>query len=364
MNKLQEARHRIDAIDAEMARLFKERMAASRMAAEYKMENGLAVFDSTREEEVIWRNAKNFDDDELKPYYISFLKYTMTLSKNYQHRLLEGMKIAYSGVPGAFGYIAARRIYPESVPVSYNSFAEAYKAVEEGECDCAVLPIENSFAGDVAQVLDLMFFGSLFVTGVYDLEVVHNLLGNAGATINTVKEVISHPQALEQCMPYIEKQGFVPTECANTAVAAKQVASSGRTDIAAIASIETAMLYGLNVIDTKINQSSTNTTRFAVFSKAPNRESESHNHFIMFFTVKNEAGSLGKAVSVIGEQGFNMKALKSRPTKELIWDYYFFVESYGNIYGEKGREMLSKLSEVCSNLKVVGSFDREIRLEN
>lgn len=362
MNKLQEARHRIDAIDGEMARLFKARMAASRMAAEYKMENGLAVFDSTREEEVIWRNAKNFDDDELKPYYISFLKYTMTLSKNYQHRLLEGMKIAYSGVPGAFGYIAAKGIYPESIPVSYNSFTDAYKAVEEGECDCAVLPIENSFAGDVAQVIDLMFFGTLFVTGVYDLGVVHNLLGNPGATVNTIKEVISHPQALEQCGAYIEKKGFIPVEAPNTAVAATQVASSGRTDIAAVASIETAMLYGLNVIDANINQSSTNTTRFAVFSRASNRESQSHNHFIMFFTVKNEAGSLGKAVSVIGEHGFNMKALKSRPTKELIFDYYFFVESYGNIYSEKGIRMLDKLSEVCSSLKVAGSFDREIRL--
>ncbi|MDD4124753.1 MAG: prephenate dehydratase domain-containing protein [Eubacteriales bacterium] len=364
MNKLQNAREQIDSIDAEMSKLFCRRMKAAREAAEYKQENGLPVFDSSREAEVILRNASLIADDELKPYYISFLKYNMTLSKSYQHRLLEGMKIAYSGVPGAFGYIAAKSVFPDGIPVSYGSFGEAYRAVEEGKCDCAVLPIENSFAGDVAQVFDLMFFGSLFVTGIYDLEIVQNLLGNQGATTNTVKEVISHPQALDQCASYIEKHGYIPVEASNTAVAAKQAAQSGRTDIAAIASVETAVIYGLNVIDTNINQSNANTTRFAVFSRAQNRAADTDNHFIMFFTVKNEAGSLGRAVSVIGENGFNMKALKSRPTKELIWDYYFLVESLGNINGEKGRKMISELSEVCSSLKIVGSFEKEIMLKN
>jgi chorismate mutase/prephenate dehydratase len=205
------------------------------------------------------------------------------------------MKVAYSGVPGAFAHIAAKNVFPDGVPLPYGSFREAYEAVESGKCDCAVLPIENSFAGDVAQVIDLMFFGSLLVTGIYDLEIGQNLLGNPSSSVKTVREVVSHPQALDQCAPYIEKHGFVPVEAPNTAVAAKQVAESGRTDIAAIASSETARLYGLNIIDAGINQSSANTTRFAVFSRAGGRSSESDNHFIMFFTVKNEAGSLTAA---------------------------------------------------------------------
>ncbi len=366
MDELKHARERIDEIDAEMAKLFYSRMEVSRAVAEYKREHGLTVFDASREAEVIAKNtgraATRSADDEIKPYYINFLKYIMTLSKNYQHRLLEGIKVAYSGVPGAFGHTAAMCIFPDGLTVPCGSFAEAYKAVEEGKCDAAVLPIENSFAGDVAQVLDLMFFGSLFVTGLYDLEVSQNLLGNPGATAETVKEVASHPQALDQCAAYIERHGFIPVETSNTAAAAAEVARSGRTDIAAVAGIETAQIYGLNVIEANIQQSGANTTRFAVFSRAQNRVSENDDHFIMFFTVKNEAGSLGRAVSVIGENGFNMRALKSRPTKDLIWDYYFFVESHGNIHGEKGQKMLSELSEVCSGVKVVGSFDKEIKL--
>ncbi|MBQ9121196.1 MAG: chorismate mutase [Clostridia bacterium] len=362
MNKLEIARKEINTIDRQMAELFEKRMAAARLVAEYKQENGLPVFDPAREAEVIDRNSAFVSDPELRSYYINFLKYNMKLSRNYQHCLMEGMKIAYSGVPGAFAYIAATRIFPDGIPTSYGGFKEAYEAVESGECDCVVLPVENSFAGDVAQVMDLAFFGSLYVTGVYDLEVVQNLLGVPGATPKTVKKVISHPQALSQSASYIEEHGYSTEEATNTAVAAKEVRDIGSPEIAAIASLETAKLYGLDVLEKNVNESSMNTTRFAVFSRAQNRQSPTDNHFVMFFTVKNEAGSLSRVISIIGENGFNLKALKSRPTKELIWDYYFYVEGEGNIYGEKGRKMLDALASVCSNVKVVGSFDKEKNL--
>lgn len=362
MDKLKNARKTIDDIDAEMAKLFCRRMEASRDVADYKKRHGLVISDPTREGELIARNAARVTDEDIKPYYISFLKNNISLSKSFQKKLLRGMKIAYSGVPGAFGHTAALSIFPGSEAVPYGGFAESYKAVEEGDCDAAVLPIENSFAGDVASVLDLMFFGTLYVTGIYDLEVSQNLVGNPGATVNTVKEVLSHPQALDQCAAYIKRRGFTRTEASNTAVAAEKVALSGRTDLAAIAGTDTARLYNLHVMEANIQESGANTTRFAVFSKAENRPSETDDHFILFFTVKNEAGSLGRAVSVIGENGFNMKALKSRPTKDLIWDYYFFVESRGNIHSEKGQKMLSELSEVCAEVKVAGSFEKEIKL--
>jgi len=362
MNKLELARKEINAIDRQMAELFEKRMAAARMVAEYKQENGLPVFDPSREAEVIDRNSALVQDPELRSYYINFLKYNMKLSRNYQHCLMEGMKIAYSGVPGAFAYIAATRIFPDGIPTSYAGFKEAYEAVESGECDCAVLPVENSFAGDVAQVMDLAFFGSLHVTGVYDLEVVQNLLGVSGATPKTIKKVISHPQALSQSAPYIEEHGYSTEEATNTAVAAKEVHDIGSTEIGAIASLETAKLYGLEVLEKNVNESSMNTTRFAVFSRAQNLTSPADNHFVMFFTVKNEAGSLSRVISIIGDHGFNLKALKSRPTKELIWDYYFYVEGEGNIHGEKGKALLEALTPVCSSVKVVGSFDKEKNL--
>lgn len=362
MNKLEIARKQINEIDRAMADLFERRMEAARQVAEYKQENGLPVFDSARETEVIERNSALIKDQNLRSYYVNFLKYNMTLSKKYQHCLLEGMKIAYSGVPGAFACIAAKNIFPDGIATPYTGFKEAYEAVESGECDCAVLPIENSYAGDVAQVMDLAFFGSLFVTGVYDLAIVQNLLGVPGATVQSVKRVISHPQALSQCAVYLSERGYICEEATNTAVAAKEVRDIGSTEIAAIASRETAELYGLSVIEKNINQSSTNTTRFAVFSRAQNLIAPTDNHFIMYFTVKNEAGALGRVVSIIGENGFNLKALKSRPTKELIWDYYFYVEGEGNIYGERGQKMIDSLSEICSNVKILGSFEKEISI--
>ena len=263
---------------------------------------------------------------------------------------------------GAFANIAAERIFPDATAVSCKDFKSAYDAVVNGECDCALLPIENSFNGDVSQVLDLSFFGSLYITGIYEIEVVQNLLANEGATINDIKQVISHPQALGQCAEFINEHGFETIEAVNTAVAARQVSESGRTDIAAIGSIEAGEKFGLKKIEGHINQSGNNTTRFAVFTRSQRSQSNKDKHFIMLFTVKNAAGSLGKAISVIGEYGFNLKALKSRPTKELIWDYYFYVEGEGDIYSDYGKLMLKQLKKCCNNLKILGTFEKEIHI--
>ena len=138
---------------------------------------------------------------------------------------------------------------------------------------------------------------------------------------------------------------------------------SGRTDIAAIGSIEAAKKFSLQKIEGHINESSTNTTRFAVFTRAQTTPLKTDKHFIMLFTVKNTAGSLGNAISVIGQHGFNLKALKSRPTKELVWDYYFFVEGEGDIESEEGKAMLSDLKDCCNNLKILGQFEKEIHIK-
>ena len=180
--------------------------------------------------------------------------------------------------------------------------------------------------------------------------------------MDEVKRVISHPQALGQCAKYIREHGFEPVEAVNTAVAAKQVAELGRHDTAAIGSDEAAAKFGLKKLEAHINESGNNTTRFAVFSKTPKTSAEKDNQFIMLFTVSNEAGALGKAINTVGKHGFNLRALKSRPTKELIWSYYFYAEGEGNINSEKGREMIEELKENCSTLRIAGSFEKEIIL--
>ena len=208
----------------------------------------------------------------------------------------------------------------------------------------------------------MAFFGNLYVTGVYEAEIVQNLLAVKGASLEDIKTVISHPQALGQCADFIERHGFATIEAVNTAVAVRQVAEMGRPDTAAIGSLEAAAKFGLNKLEGHINESSQNTTRFAVFSRARRAPSPKDSHFIMLFTVNNTAGSLGKAISVIGEHGFNLRALKSRPTKELIWDYYFYAEGEGDLSSEAGVKMLKKLKTCCSHVKVLGSYEKEIHI--
>lgn len=360
MDKLQIAREMINRIDKEMAALFCERMEAAKLVAEYKQAHGLPVYDGAREAQVIQNNSLLVEDAELRAYYISYIKTMMDISKSYQHRLLEGARIAYSGVEGAFAYIAAKRIFPGGQLMSYASFEEAYDAVVHGACDCAVLPIENSYAGEVAQVTDIMFEGALYVTGIYDLHITHNLLGTPDAELSDIQTVISHPQALSQCGDYIKRKGYTTVQASNTAIAAQRVAGDGNKSVAAIASRETAALYGLKVIDHHINSSNTNTTRFAVFARADNKNLKpSESNFILLFTVNNEAGALAKAISIIGRHGFNMKALRSRPIKEANWQYYFYVEAEGDVSGENGAQMLEELSAYCDVVKVVGRYAGE-----
>lgn len=362
MSELQKARETINKIDKEMAHLFEMRMDAAKVVAAYKQKNGLPIDDLARENEIIERNSEYIQNEDYKSYYVNFLKKNIKLSKDLQHRLLEGMTVAYSGVEGAFANIAAHRIFPAARCLPYADFKTAYRAVEKGECDCVVLPIENSFNGDVGNVLDLAFFGSLYINGVYEAEVVQNLLGVKGASLSNVKRVISHPQALGQCATYIEKHNFETEDAVNTAIAAKSVAEMNDKSIAAIGSVKAAEQFGLQVLSEKINDSGANTTRFAVFSRSSRTPSPKDERFIMLFTVKNTAGSLGEAISVIGQHGFNLKALKSRPTKELVWDYFFYVEGEGNINSEQGEAMLTQLKECCSNLKIVGSYEKEVHI--
>ena len=354
-NKLEEARKIINETDAKMAELFVKRMKAAELVYEHKKEFGLPILDEKREEAVISKNSALIEDETLREYYIDYLKHVMSLSRAYQYRLQSGLRVAYSGVPGAFAHIAAGKVFPEGNRVSYGDFKSAYDSVVNGECDVVVLPIENSYAGEVGQTIDLLFSGSLFINGIYELEIHQNLLGINGATVDDVKKVASHPQALSQCHDYIELRGFETEETSNTALAAKTVADSGDKSLGAIASAETAEIYGLKVIEANINKSGENTTRFAVLSKVK-AASASLNSTVLMFTVKHETGSLAKAVSIIADYGYNMTALRSRPMKKHSWQYYFYVEIDGTLDSENGRSMLASLNSVCDKLKVAGTF--------
>ena len=354
-SKLEEARKIINEVDSQMAELFVKRMRAAEMVCEHKMEYGLPILDQKREDEVIEKNSALIEDEILKGYYIDYLKHLMSVSRAYQHRLQKGLRVAYSGVEGAFAHIAAGRIFPSGNRVSCSDFKAAYDSVVNGECDVAVLPIENSYAGEVGQTIDLIFSGSLFINGIYELEIHQNLLGVPGATVGDIKKVTSHPQALSQCHDYIEMRGFKTEETNNTALAAKTVASANDKSVAAIASIETAEIYGLEVIEANINKSGENTTRFAVLSNVKT-SSPSLSSSVLMFSVKHEAGSLANAIGIIGKYGYSMTALRSRPMKKHSWQYYFYVEIDGSTDTEKGKKLLAELMPICDRLKVAGGF--------
>ncbi len=355
---LDEARKEINRIDKEMARLFEERMRCAEAVAEYKKERGLAILDQAREDEVIRNNSRMIEDDTVREYYINFLKNTMTVSRAYQDRLISGMKIAFAGTEGAFAHIAAKKLFPTAQTLPFGDFTSAYRAVERGECDIAILPVENSYNGEIGQVTDLMFSGTLYVNGMLELAVDQDLLGLADANVEDIKKVLSHPQALAQCAEYISKHGFEPVEFSNTALAAKQVLELNDPHVGAIASGEAAEIFGLKILDKNINEARSNTTRFAVFSRVASKKDKDGSgvHSILLFTVRNEAGSLARAIDVIGNHGFNMRTLRSRPMKELLWEYYFYVEAEGNIQTEAGQNMLEELSEYCDKLKFVGTY--------
>ena len=358
MNLLEEARIEINAVDKELAVLFEKRMRAAEKVATYKKEHGLPILDAAREAAVIERGASLIEDEDLRGYYVQFLQSTMQISRAYQSRLLDGMCVAYCGTEGAFAHIASRKLFPDAKHIAFSDFERAYLAVTSGECDACVLPVENSSNGEVGQVTDLLFSGSLYINGMFELAVSQDILVLPGTTAAEIKTVVSHPQALGQCADYIAAHGYEAKDFSNTALAAKWVAENGDRSVAAIASAEAAELFGLTVLERNINSARNNTTKFVILSRVchARKSDEMGLHSVLTFTVRNEAGALAKAIEVIGRHGFNMRTLRSRPMRMLLWQYYFYVEAEGNIDSPEGEAMLTELNAYCDRLKVLGTY--------
>lgn len=264
----------------------------------------------------------------------------------------EKSKVAYCGTQGSFSEQATRKLFPGGTLIPCPSFRDAYALAAKGEADYALLPLENSYAGEVSATMDLLYHGDLAVSDLYEMKVVQNLVGIKGATLADVKTVISHPQALAQCAEYIAEKHFAEINAENTAFAAKTVAERGSREFAAIASKDCAELYGLTVLAEDIAESRENTTRFALLSpKAP--EKRAGERLILLFAVRDRSGALLDALKVIAKYGFNMKSLHSRPMKEKAWQYYFYVEAEGE--GEEDA-LLRDLASSCTDAKIAGRF--------
>ena len=218
MDLLQQARAEIDTVDAEMAALFERRMRAVADVVRYKAETGKPVFDAAREAAVLDKNTARITDEALRPYYRAFLSDAMSISRAYQRARLGRDTAAYQGVPGAWSHIALRRLFPFARETACTTWGEVFDAVQNGDAQFGVLPFENSNAGDVSTVLDLLYtHPDIIIARMCDLPIRQDLLGVPGATLETVRTVISHPQALAQSSVFVQQHGFKTSTWGNTA---------------------------------------------------------------------------------------------------------------------------------------------------
>ena len=356
MDALQNARAEIDAVDAQLAALFERRMAAVLTVAQYKKEHGLPIFDAAREAAVLDKAEARIQDPALRPYYRDHVQNLMDVAKQYEAQVLGQNRAAYQGVEGAFAHIALKALFPHAEAVSFPTWDEVFDAVEKGDAAHGVVPFENSHAGDVSAVLDLCYnHPALWVVGVYDLPISQNLLVLPGTQLSDLKMVYSHQQAIAQSETFLKQFRLPASAMPNTALAAKFVAESGDKTKAAIASAETAQLYGLDVLVPSINTDGDNTTRFIVLSR---EKPTAGNRFSLLFTVDNKPGKLGEVIQIIGRSGFNMESIKSRPMPHVPFEYYFYVELVGDPTADETGALLQQLDRTCRTVRLLGVYTK------
>lgn len=356
MDALEQARAEIDTVDAQLAALFERRMAAVLSVAEYKREHGLPIYDAAREALVLDKSAARIQNPALRPYYRDHVQHMMDVAKQYEAAVLGQNRAAYQGVEGAFAHIALKALFPHAEAVSCPTWDEVFDAVERGDAARGVLPFENSHAGDVSAVLDLCYnHPDLWVVDVYDLPISQNLLVLPGTQLAEVKSVYSHQQAIAQSETFLKQFRLPATPMPNTAMAAKFVAESGDPSKAAIASSETAALYGLEILVPQINTDGDNTTRFIVISR---EKPTVGNRFSLLFTVDNKPGKLAEVIQIIGASGFNMESIKSRPMPHVSFEYYFYVELVGDPTGAETASLLRELDRTCRTVRLLGVYSK------
>ena len=358
MNQLEQARAQIDTVDRQMAALFEQRMAAVRQVIEYKQATGMPILDSGREAQVIEKNTAYIAEEVLRPYYADLLRAQMALSRQYQAYVLGRDVVAHQGAEGAYSHIALTRLFPRARALSLATFDEVFDAVQDGRAAYGVIPFENSTAGDVSDVLDLLYNHSLYIVQMYDLPIRHNLLGVPGAPLRDVTDVDGHPQALRQSEAFLTKTGLAthswPPQAPNNALAAQYVAAQKDPTKAATASAEAAALYGLEVLAEDINTDSDNTTRFIVVGKEP---PVGGDRFCLLFTVDNKPGALALVIQAVAEAGFNMECIKSRPRPHVPFEYYFYIELVGAHQPDRER-LMERMSSICETVRLLGTYTK------
>lgn len=361
MNQLEEARKEIDRIDQELAVLFEQRMHAVSAVADYKKQQGLPVFDGTREREVIERNAGRIEDETLREPFEDWIIHLMNLSKKRQRELLGADVVAYCGIEGAFAHSVSRRLFSQNRLMGCASFDEVFEAVTSGQARYGVLPLENSRSGMVGEVLDGLMASDIYIVQAADVKIRQCLLGLPEASLSDIEWVYSKDQALWQASAFIKAIEARPIPYPNTAMAAQYVSQSGDVSKAAIGSRDNARLYGLKILAENIEADTSNTTRFIVIAARPNAEEKEYTSF--FVSLSSEVGSLARAINVVSSFGLNMNCLLSRPRAGHPFEYFFYIQTEGKIPKEKMDTCMKALDQICAFSKWLGSYSIRKELE-
>lgn len=376
MLDLSESRAQIDVIDKEITRLFQKRIDVCRDVAAYKIQNNKKVLDKTRENQKL-ETLSQLAEDGFKEHGIQDLfTQVMAICRKRQYQIMkeegvaqpvpfapidaiekENVKVVFQGVEGAYSHAASMAYFGESAEYFHvPNFEEVMKAVAQGEADFGVLPLENSSAGQVGDVYDLLTRYDNTIVGEYYLPVRHCLLGLKGATINEIQTVYSHPQGLMQCAKFLnEHADWQQISQANTAVSAQKVIKENNPKTAAIASATAAKLYGLEILEEGINDNKTNTTRFIIVCNKKIYCKQASKISIMF-EIPHESGSLYTILSHMIYNDLNMTKIESRPIPEQPFEYRFFVDFEGNLADAAVENALLGINEEVARLKILGNY--------
>lgn len=372
---LLELRNELDGIDKQIVELYEKRMNVCGQVAEYKIETGKRVFDKEREKQKL-EAVRALTHNDFNAYGVTELfEQIMAMSRKLQYRLLaehdsvgklsfskvdhfdtSKCRVVFQGAEGAYSQAAMIQYFGEGVNCFHvDTFRDAMLAIDEGSADFAVLPIENSSAGIVSEIYDLLVEFENYIVGEQIIPINHCLLGCAGTKISDIKTVYSHAQSLMQSAHYLQEKGWQQISMKNNAFAAQKVAEDKNPTEAAIASEYAAKVYGLEILEKGVNDLKENSTRFIiitnqkVFSKDASKIS-------LCFEVNHESGALYHALSHLIYNGLNMTKIESRPLEGRNWEYRFFVDFEGNMEDSAVKNVLRGLREETRNMKILGNY--------
>ena len=379
--ELNDLRQKIDSIDDELVRLFGLRMEVASKIADYKRTHRIPIHVPAREREKLMDVAMKAGP-EMENYTRVLYSMLFELSRSYQskqnitasplHDLIanaitstpklfpQAPMVACQGVEGAYSQIACEKMFKSPFIMYFKNFEGVFSAIENGLCQYGILPIENTTAGSVKKVYDLMIKYNFSIIRTFRLKIDHNLLANPGTSLSDIKIIYSHEQAIGQCNDFLQTLpgvSIIPVE--NTAIAAKMVAESEQTDVAALSSRSCAELYNLSCLAASVQDKGNNCTRFICISKNLEIYPGADRTSIMM-VLNHKPGALYRVLARMYVLGINVTKLESRPIPDRDFEFMFYFDLETSIYSEEFVQLICELDEFSEEFKYLGSYSEVV----